>query len=58
MKNIIIVIPARFKSTRFPGKPLANILGKPMILRVAEIAKVKEVEEIIVATENKKIANV
>ena len=38
MKNIIIVIPARFKSTRFPGKPLANILGKPMILRVAEIA--------------------
>ena len=31
-----IVIPARYKSTRFPGKPLAKILGKEMIIRVAE----------------------
>ena len=39
MKNVCIVIPARFKSSRFPGKPLKKILGKEMILRVAEKCK-------------------
>jgi 3-deoxy-manno-octulosonate cytidylyltransferase (CMP-KDO synthetase) len=33
--NIHIVIPARFASTRLPGKPLADIAGEPMIVRVA-----------------------
>lgn len=37
--KILAVIPARYASTRFPGKPLANILGKPMIQRVYERAK-------------------
>ena len=36
MKDYIIVIPARYKSKRFEGKPLANILGKPMIQHVYE----------------------
>ena len=36
MTKIIIIIPARFKSSRFPGKPLKKILDKPMIIRVAE----------------------
>jgi len=35
-KNCLILVPARFASTRFPGKPLANILGKSMIERVYE----------------------
>ena len=39
MKNFSLVIPARFKSSRFPGKPLAKIKGKEMILRVCEICK-------------------
>lgn len=37
--NILCVIPARYASTRFPGKPLADICGKPMIRRVYERAK-------------------
>ena len=34
-----VVIPARYKSSRFPGKPLAKIIGKEMILHVAEAAE-------------------
>ena len=36
MKTVII-IPARYKSSRFPGKPLVKLLGKPMFQRVGEI---------------------
>jgi len=54
----IIVIPARFKSSRFPGKPLAKILDKPMIQWVAELsAKVVSRENVYIATENTKIFN-
>ena len=35
----LIVVPARYGSTRFPGKPLMEIAGKSMVLRVAETAK-------------------
>ena len=38
-KDTIIVIPARFGSTRLPGKALADINGKPMVVRVMDIAK-------------------
>lgn len=38
MKNILIIIPARYQSSRLPGKPLVKIAGKEMIKRVAEIA--------------------
>tara|TARA_B100000575_G_C23086558_1_gene626228 strand:- start:704 stop:1429 length:726 start_codon:yes stop_codon:yes gene_type:complete len=56
MKNISIIIPARFKSSRFPGKPLAKILGKEMILRVCDICKkVIKKKNIYVATDDKRI---
>ena len=55
MKQIIIVIPARYSSKRFPGKPLVNILGLPMVVRVASIAKkVKGIKTVIVATDSEK----
>lgn len=54
--KIIGVIPARYKSSRFPGKPLADICGKPMIYWVYNQAKkVKELDEVYVATDDKKI---
>lgn len=52
----IIVIPARYKSMRFPGKPLTKLLGKPMIQWVAELSsKVVGQENVFIATEDKKI---
>ena len=57
--SVAIVIPARFKSSRFPGKPLAFISGKQMILRVCETARlVLPVEKIFVATDDESIAEV
>ena len=52
-----IVIPARFASTRLPGKPLRDICGKPMIARVIEQAKKSDAEEVIVATDSHEIAD-
>lgn len=55
--KVIGVIPARFASTRFPGKPLALILGKPMLKWVIEGAqRAKKINEIVVATEDPRIA--
>ncbi|MER2473347.1 3-deoxy-manno-octulosonate cytidylyltransferase [Photorhabdus laumondii] len=48
----IVIIPARFASTRLPGKPLADIHGKPMIVRVMERAKRSGAGRVIVATDN------
>jgi len=49
----VIIIPARYKSTRFPGKPLTPILGKPMILWVAELCvEVLPAEFVYIATED------
>ena len=57
-KRITAVIPARMSSGRFPGKPLALINGREMILRVADIAKEsKFIDEVIVATEDEVIAD-
>lgn len=54
--KIIGIIPARFKSTRFEGKPLALINDKPMIWWVYQQAKkVKELDQVIVATEDSRI---
>lgn len=51
------VIPARFGSTRFPGKPLVNILGKPLLQWVIEGAKTsRSLSEIVVATDHEGIA--
>lgn len=54
--KVICVIPARYSSTRLPGKPLKDICGKPMIVRVYERAKLaKNVSEIVVATDDERI---
>ncbi len=54
--SAIIVIPARFGSSRLPGKPLALIKGKSLIYRVWSIAKaVKNVDEVYIATDDEKI---
>jgi len=56
MNKIYAMIPARYQSTRFPGKPLADICGKPMIQWVYErIKAVKEICEIFVATDDVRI---
>lgn len=56
--KILGVIPARYASTRFPGKPLAEINGKPMIQHVYESArKSKRLNRLIVATDDKRIFN-
>ena len=55
--KVIGIIPARYASTRFPGKPLAVIKGKSMLQRVFEqAAKSKKLHEIIVATDHEAIA--
>jgi 3-deoxy-manno-octulosonate cytidylyltransferase (CMP-KDO synthetase) len=57
MKKIIAFIPSRYESTRFPGKPLALIAGKPMIQHVYEEAKAcPEISEVFVATDDERIA--
>ena len=53
-----VVIPARFASTRLPGKPLLDIAGKPMIAHVCERAQEAGAEEIVVATDNLQIQEV
>lgn len=47
-----VIIPARMASTRLPGKPLADIGGKPMVVRVAERAALSRAAQIIVATDH------
>ena len=57
--KVAVVIPARYKSSRFPGKPLAKIKGKEMILWVAGIAEIAVgLENVYVATENEEIVDV
>jgi 3-deoxy-manno-octulosonate cytidylyltransferase (CMP-KDO synthetase) len=50
-----VVIPARFASTRLPGKPLLDIGGKPMVIRVAEQAAQSGAQQIIIATDHQPI---
>jgi len=51
-----VIIPARYASSRFPGKPLADIGGKPMVVRVAEQAVKSGATEVLVATDHREIA--
>lgn len=53
-----VVIPARYASTRLPGKPLLDIAGKPMVIRVAEQAVKSGASEIVIATDFEKISQV
>lgn len=56
MPTVIGVIPARYASTRFPGKPLAELLGKPMIQHVYERAsKARTLKRVLVATDDQRI---
>jgi 3-deoxy-manno-octulosonate cytidylyltransferase (CMP-KDO synthetase) len=54
--KVVVVIPARYASTRLPGKPLVSLAGKPMIQRVYERAKLsKRANRVIVATDDERI---
>lgn len=50
-----VIIPARFASTRLPGKPLLDIAGQPMIVRVIERARESGAEHVVVATDDERI---
>ena len=57
--KIVGIIPARYESSRFPGKPLADICGKPMVWWVYQQAKtIEEIDDVYVATDSDKIAEV
>lgn len=56
--DTIIVIPARFGSTRLPGKSLLDINGLPMVIRVMNIAQQLNICEVLVATESEKVAEI
>jgi len=53
--SFVVIIPARYASTRLPGKPLVDINGKPMVVHVLERARESGAERIIVATDNEEV---
>ena len=53
-----VVIPARYASSRLPGKPLADIGGKPMVVRVAERAAQSGADEVVVAVDDARVRDV
>lgn len=56
--KFVVIIPARYASSRFPGKPLADLRGKPMVVHVAERARASGAAEVVVATDHSGIARV
>jgi 3-deoxy-manno-octulosonate cytidylyltransferase (CMP-KDO synthetase) len=56
MTRFHAVIPARFGSTRLPGKPLLDIAGKPMVIRVYERARQSQASTVVIATDDARIA--
>ncbi|OZN25373.1 3-deoxy-manno-octulosonate cytidylyltransferase [Actinobacillus seminis] len=58
MTKFTVIIPARYASSRLPGKPLADIAGKPMIEHVWQQAQRAGAERVIVATDHDEVANV
>ena len=59
MDNTIIVIPARWDSSRFPGKSIVKIMGIPMIVRVwNQVKKCQNIDKFLVATDDKRISDV
>jgi 3-deoxy-manno-octulosonate cytidylyltransferase (CMP-KDO synthetase) len=57
VSGFAVLIPARYASTRFPGKPLADIGGKPMVVRVCERARRSGAVAVCVATDDQRIAD-
>src|SRR5512140_2082507 len=57
MTAFTVLIPARYASSRLPGKPLADLAGKPMIVRVAERAAKSGASRVVVATDDARIAD-
>ncbi len=53
--DFTVVIPARFGSSRLPGKPLADIAGKPMVQHVYERALQSQARRVIIATDDERI---
>ena len=53
-----VIIPARYASSRLPGKPLAEIAGKPMVQRVYERARKSAAQSVIIATDDMRVAEV
>lgn len=52
-EHVLVVIPARYGSTRFPGKALADLAGKPLVVRTIERALgMQEADEVLVATDD------
>ncbi|MCD6420769.1 MAG: 3-deoxy-manno-octulosonate cytidylyltransferase [Synergistetes bacterium] len=57
--RVMGVIPARYRSTRFPGKVLADIRGLPMVVRIyKEVAKSRLIDELVVATDDERVRDV
>jgi len=56
--KFIIIIPARYASTRLPGKPVLDVAGKPLIMRVVEAALTSTAQRVIVATDDTRVASV
>ncbi|MGK9172713.1 3-deoxy-manno-octulosonate cytidylyltransferase [Yokenella regensburgei] len=54
--SFVVIIPARYASTRLPGKPLVDINGKPMVVHVLERARESGADRIIVATDHEEVA--
>lgn len=54
----VIMIPSRYGSSRLPGKPLLDIAGQPMVLRVVEVAERAGLEQVVVATDDDRIREV
>ncbi|MGB0468499.1 MAG: 3-deoxy-manno-octulosonate cytidylyltransferase [Pontibacterium sp.] len=56
--SFTVIIPARYASSRFPGKPLADLAGKPMVQHVWERALESEADRVVIATDDQRIADV
>ena len=56
--SVVAVIPARYGASRFPGKPLVDIAGKPMIMRIYEqVATCPDIDKVLIATDDVRILN-
>ena len=55
--SLIVLVPARLHSSRLPRKPLLDIVGKPMVVRTAERAKLSDADRVVVATDDESIIN-